>query len=69
MPCRWCSAAATRPPLPATWAVAGSASVREGLTVGVLNLDAHFDLRDETVPSSGTPFLQMARPKPPRAAN
>ena len=41
--------------------VAGSASVREGLTVGVLNLDAHFDLRDEPVPSSGTPFLQMAR--------
>lgn len=41
--------------------VAGSAAVREGLRVGVLNLDAHFDLRDETVPSSGTPFLQMAR--------
>lgn len=41
--------------------VAGSAAVREGLRVGVLNLDAHFDLRDEPVPSSGTPFLQMAR--------
>lgn len=41
--------------------VAGSAAVREGLTVGVLNLDAHFDLRDEPAPSSGTPFLQMAR--------
>jgi formiminoglutamase len=41
--------------------VAGSAAVREGLSVGVLNLDAHFDLRDEPVPSSGTPFLQMAR--------
>ena len=41
--------------------VAGSAAVREGLKVGVLNLDAHFDLRDEAVPSSGTPFLQMAR--------
>jgi formiminoglutamase len=41
--------------------IAGSASVREGLRVGVLNLDAHFDLRDEPVPSSGTPFLQMAR--------
>jgi formiminoglutamase len=27
----------------------------------VLNLDAHFDLRDEAAPSSGTPFLQMAR--------
>jgi formiminoglutamase len=41
--------------------VAGSAAVREGLRVGVLNLDAHFDLRDEELPSSGTPFLQMAR--------
>lgn len=28
---------------------------------GVLNLDAHFDLRDEDRPTSGTPFLQMAR--------
>lgn len=27
---------------------------------GVLNLDAHFDLRKETRPTSGTPFLQMA---------
>ncbi|NLE98513.1 MAG: formimidoylglutamase [Propionibacterium sp.] len=27
---------------------------------GVLNLDAHFDLRDAEHPSSGTPFLQMA---------
>ncbi|MCB5280738.1 formimidoylglutamase [Arthrobacter sp. AL08] len=41
--------------------VAGSAAVRGGLRVGVLNLDAHFDLRDEARPSSGTPFLQMAR--------
>lgn len=41
--------------------VAGSQAVREGLRVGVLNLDAHFDLRDEPVPSSGTPFRQMAR--------
>ncbi|MET3809888.1 formimidoylglutamase [Arthrobacter sp. UYEF3] len=41
--------------------LAGSAGVRDGLRVGVLNLDAHFDLRDEPVPSSGTPFLQMAR--------
>ncbi len=41
--------------------VAGSAAAREGLRVGVLNLDAHFDLRDEPTPSSGTPFLQMAR--------
>jgi formiminoglutamase len=41
--------------------IAGSSAVRRGLRVGVLNLDAHFDLRDEAVPSSGTPFLQMAR--------
>ncbi len=46
--------------------VAGSAAVRgtetaSGKRLGVLNLDAHFDLRDEAVPSSGTPFLQMAR--------
>ncbi|XAS68806.1 formimidoylglutamase [Micrococcaceae bacterium Sec5.7] len=41
--------------------VAGSATVRAGRRLGVLNLDAHFDLRDEPVPSSGTPFLQMAR--------
>jgi formiminoglutamase len=41
--------------------VAGSAAVRDGVRVGVLNLDAHFDLRDEPVPSSGTPFLQMAK--------
>jgi len=39
--------------------VAGSDAVR-GKRVGVLNLDAHFDLRDEPTPSSGTPFLQMA---------
>jgi formiminoglutamase len=41
--------------------VAGSAAVRGGKRLGVLNLDAHFDLRDEPEPSSGTPFLQMAR--------
>jgi formiminoglutamase len=28
---------------------------------GVINLDAHFDLRDAPRASSGTPFLQMAR--------
>jgi formiminoglutamase len=27
----------------------------------VLNLDAHFDLRNDELPSSGTPFLQMAQ--------
>jgi formiminoglutamase len=41
--------------------VAGSRAVRDGRRLGVLNLDAHFDLRDEAVPGSGTPFLQMAR--------
>jgi formiminoglutamase len=40
--------------------LAGSEGVRGGQRLGVLNLDAHFDLRDEHVPSSGTPFLQMA---------
>jgi len=29
--------------------------------IGVLNLDAHFDLRDEPRRSSGTPFLDIAR--------
>ncbi len=32
-----------------------------GARTGVLNLDAHFDLREADAPSSGTPFLQMAR--------
>lgn len=41
--------------------VAGSDAVRSGKRLGVLNLDAHFDLRDAPEPSSGTPFLQMAR--------
>lgn len=41
--------------------VTGSEAVRSGKRLGVLNLDAHFDLRDEPTPSSGTPFLQMAR--------
>ncbi|MDQ0680291.1 formiminoglutamase [Arthrobacter pascens] len=40
--------------------LAGSEAIRAGKRLGVLNLDAHFDLRDEPVPSSGTPFLQMA---------
>ncbi|MFF1254703.1 formimidoylglutamase [Pseudarthrobacter sp. NPDC058329] len=41
--------------------VAESAAVQGGRRLGVLNLDAHFDLRDEPEPGSGTPFLQMAR--------
>ena len=40
--------------------VTGSAALRDGRRLGVLNLDAHFDLRQGPEPSSGTPFLQMA---------
>jgi formiminoglutamase len=40
--------------------VAGSTPVQSGRRLGVLNLDAHFDLRREPVATSGTPFLQMA---------
>lgn len=39
----------------------GTRAVRAGGRLGVLNLDAHFDLRDDVRASSGTPFLQMAR--------
>ncbi len=38
-----------------------AAATYPGQRFGVLNLDAHFDLRDADRPSSGTPFLQMAR--------
>ncbi|MFJ9363474.1 formimidoylglutamase [Nocardia sp. NPDC101769] len=39
----------------------GIASVAAaGARLGVLNLDAHFDLRADPTPSSGTPFRQMA---------
>ncbi len=40
--------------------VAATAAVAHGARLGVLNLDAHFDLREASAPSSGTPFLQMA---------
>ncbi|GAA0475317.1 formimidoylglutamase [Streptomyces olivaceiscleroticus] len=40
--------------------IAGSRALRDGARLGVLNLDAHFDLRDDVRPSSGTPFRQMA---------
>lgn len=40
--------------------VANTAAVANGARLGVLNLDAHFDLRDAPAPSSGTPFRQMA---------
>jgi formiminoglutamase len=41
--------------------LAASEAVRGGARLGVLNLDAHFDLREDEPPTSGTPFLQMAR--------
>ncbi|MFB6961780.1 formimidoylglutamase [Streptomyces sp. NPDC056309] len=41
--------------------LAGTRALRDGARLGVLNLDAHFDLRDDVRPSSGTPFLQMAQ--------
>ncbi|MGP3769803.1 formimidoylglutamase [Streptomyces sp. SDT5-1] len=41
--------------------LARTRAVRAGARLGVLNLDAHFDLRDDARPSSGTPFLQMAQ--------
>ncbi|MBF6413246.1 formimidoylglutamase [Nocardia cyriacigeorgica] len=39
--------------------VAGSARGRAAGRIGILNLDAHFDLRADPVPSSGTPFRQI----------
>ncbi len=36
-----------------------TASNSEG-PIGIINFDAHFDLRQAAVPTSGTPFLQMA---------
>ncbi|CAM3686218.1 formimidoylglutamase [Micrococcus flavus] len=38
-----------------------SGRVAAGTRVGILNLDAHFDLREAPRPSSGTPFLQALR--------
>ncbi|MER7016202.1 formimidoylglutamase, partial [Saccharopolyspora sp. NPDC000359] len=49
--------------------VAGSARVRSGAKLGVLNLDAHFDLRADETPSSGTPFRQMAEQEQQRGAD
>lgn len=37
----------------------GSGAV-DGKRLGIINLDAHFDLRADQVPSSGTPFRQIA---------
>ncbi|WP_067541841.1 formimidoylglutamase [Nocardia crassostreae] len=39
--------------------VAASRLRRTRPRLGILNLDAHFDLRDEPIPSSGTPFRQI----------
>lgn len=39
--------------------LAGSARRSPGTVIGILNLDAHFDLRPDPVPSSGTPFRQI----------
>ncbi|MFD4355323.1 formimidoylglutamase [Nocardia sp. NPDC058518] len=39
--------------------LAGSARRAPGSIVGILNLDAHFDLRPDPAPSSGTPFRQI----------
>ncbi|MYU26274.1 formimidoylglutamase [Streptomyces sp. SID8352] len=41
--------------------IARSTLLSQGARLGVLNLDAHFDLRTAPCPSSGTPFLQMAQ--------
>ncbi|MFD8101655.1 formimidoylglutamase [Nocardia fluminea] len=40
-------------------AAPSTAPSRSKPTVGILNLDAHFDLRADRVPSSGTPFRQI----------
>lgn len=39
--------------------LAGAALRSPSARVGILNLDAHFDLRPDPVPSSGTPFRQI----------
>lgn len=41
--------------------LAGSTRVCSDTRIGILNLDAHFDLRQAPLPSSGTPFLQAAQ--------
>jgi formiminoglutamase len=40
--------------------IADSTRLPTGVQLGVLNLDAHFDLRRDPIPSSGTPFRQMS---------
>ncbi|MGF6885308.1 formiminoglutamase [Nocardia sp. GAS34] len=48
--------------------LAHSRAARDGARLGVLNLDAHFDLRPDPVPSSGTPFRQIAESERARGA-
>ncbi|MBY0513295.1 MAG: formimidoylglutamase [Gemmataceae bacterium] len=38
----------------------GITAVRPEATVGVINIDAHLDLRGDETPNSGTPFRQIA---------
>lgn len=38
----------------------GLTRARPGATVGIINIDAHFDLRSSNRPNSGTPFHQVA---------
>ncbi|WFN93158.1 formimidoylglutamase [Gordonia sihwensis] len=48
--------------------LARSRAAQAGARLGVLNLDAHFDLRPDPVPSSGTPFRQIAEHERARGA-
>jgi formiminoglutamase len=48
--------------------LADSRAAREGARLGILNLDAHFDLRPDPIPSSGTPFRQIAEHEQARNA-
>ncbi|MBP3957384.1 formimidoylglutamase [Gemmata sp. G18] len=38
----------------------GLVSFRSDVNIGIINVDAHFDLRDDEPGNSGTPFRQMA---------
>ncbi|MBX7106280.1 MAG: formimidoylglutamase [Gemmataceae bacterium] len=38
----------------------GVAAAHPGKQIGIINIDAHFDLRSSPQPHSGTPFAQMA---------
>lgn len=42
-----------------TWQ--GLVAARPAAKIGIINIDAHFDLRQTAVASSGTPFAQVAR--------